>query len=145
MTDQQALRGEGIALWIDKVPELGWVNQLIGHKLAYWFPYWVTVIFQSSMLYLHHRSSSFWLSKQTKQILFQRWGKHIYIRLLTWFIILLLFFLQSSGALRAEKMVLSGLNILKQKLSDLQIQLQHETAQEALAIWKFTIHLLIIQ
>lgn len=29
---------------------------------------------------------------------------------------------------------MSGLNVLKQKLSDLQIQLQQQTAEEALAI-----------
>ena len=46
----------------------------------------------------------------------------------------MLYYLQSSGALKAENILMSGLNVLKQKLSDLQIQLQHETAQEALVI-----------
>jgi len=41
---------------------------------------------------------------------------------------------QSSGALKPESIVLSGLNVLKQKLSDLQVQHQHEMAQEALSI-----------
>ena len=46
--------------------------------------------------------------------------------------IILITHFQSSGPLRPEHIVLSGLNVLKQKLSDLQIQLQHETVQEAL-------------
>lgn len=41
---------------------------------------------------------------------------------------------QSSGALKPENIVLSGLKILKDKLSDLQVQHQHEMATEALAI-----------
>lgn len=45
-----------------------------------------------------------------------------------------IFFPQSSGALKPENIVLSGLNVLKQKLSDLQVQHQHEMAQEALSI-----------
>lgn len=47
---------------------------------------------------------------------------------------LLNIFPQSSGALKPENIVLSGLNVLKQKLSDLQVQHQHEMAQEALSI-----------
>lgn len=42
--------------------------------------------------------------------------------------------MQSSGSLRPENIVLSGLNILKQKLSDLQLHHQHELSQEALHI-----------
>ena len=42
--------------------------------------------------------------------------------------------MQSSGALKPENIVLSGLNVLKQKLSDLQVQHQQEMAQEALSI-----------
>ena len=42
--------------------------------------------------------------------------------------------MQSSGALKPETIVLSGLNVLKQKLSDLQVQHQQEMAQEALSI-----------
>ena len=41
---------------------------------------------------------------------------------------------QSSGALKPENIVLSGLNVLKQKLSDLQVHHQQEMAQEALSI-----------
>ena len=42
----------------------------------------------------------------------------------------------SSGgnALKPEQIILLGLNVLKQKLSDLQVYHQHEMAQEALAI-----------
>jgi DNA-directed RNA polymerase II subunit RPB3 len=44
------------------------------------------------------------------------------------------FNVESSGALKPENIVLSGLNVLKQKLSDLQVQHQQEMAQEALSI-----------
>ena len=42
--------------------------------------------------------------------------------------------LQSSGALKPENIVLSGLKVLKEKLSDLQVNHQHEMASDALAI-----------
>jgi DNA-directed RNA polymerase II subunit RPB3 len=44
------------------------------------------------------------------------------------------FNVESSGALKPENIVLSGLNVLKQKLSDLQVHHQQEMAQEALSI-----------
>lgn len=47
---------------------------------------------------------------------------------------LLLFFLQSCGSLRPENIVLSGLSVLKRKLSDLQTQHSHEVAADVLTI-----------
>lgn len=44
------------------------------------------------------------------------------------------FTVESSGALKPETIVLTGLQVLRQKLSDLQLQLQHEMSQEALTI-----------
>ncbi|XP_067127675.1 DNA-directed RNA polymerase II subunit RPB3 [Centruroides vittatus] len=44
------------------------------------------------------------------------------------------FNVESSGTLRPENIVLSGLNIMKKKLSDLQTQLSHEMQHDALAI-----------
>ncbi len=41
---------------------------------------------------------------------------------------------ESSGAIKAENVVLSGVNVLKKKLADLQTQLTHELNQEGLAI-----------
>ena len=42
--------------------------------------------------------------------------------------------LQSCGSLKPENVVLSGLSVLKTKLSDLQVQHQHEMSHEALSI-----------
>lgn len=44
------------------------------------------------------------------------------------------FNVESSGALKPETIVLSGLNVLKKKLSDLQTQLSHEQACDSLTI-----------
>ncbi|XP_076370460.1 RNA polymerase III subunit RpII33 isoform X2 [Tachypleus tridentatus] len=44
------------------------------------------------------------------------------------------FNVESSGALKPETIVLSGLHVLKKKLSDLQTQLSHEMQNDALAI-----------
>lgn len=44
------------------------------------------------------------------------------------------FNVESSGTLRPENIVLSGLNVMKKKLSDLQTQLSHEMQHDALAI-----------
>ncbi|XP_015928678.2 DNA-directed RNA polymerase II subunit RPB3 [Parasteatoda tepidariorum] len=44
------------------------------------------------------------------------------------------FNVESCGAIRPENIVLTGLNILKKKLSDLQTQLSHEMQTDALAI-----------
>lgn len=44
------------------------------------------------------------------------------------------FNVESSGALKPETIVLSGLNVLKKKLSDLQTQLSHEVPCDSLAI-----------
>lgn len=44
------------------------------------------------------------------------------------------FNVESCGALRPETIVLTGLNVLKKKLSDLQTQLSHEMQSDALSI-----------
>ena len=44
------------------------------------------------------------------------------------------FLLQSCGALKPETIVLSGLSVLKKKLSDLQTQHSHEVAADVLTI-----------
>lgn len=44
------------------------------------------------------------------------------------------FNVESSGALRPANIVLSGLNVLKKKLSDLQTQVTQEVQSDALAI-----------
>lgn len=44
------------------------------------------------------------------------------------------FNLESSGALKPVNIVLSGLNVLKKKLTDLQTQLNHEIETDALTI-----------
>ena len=47
---------------------------------------------------------------------------------------LLCFSLQSCGSLRPENIVMSGLSVLKKKLSDLQTQHSHEVAADVLTI-----------
>lgn len=44
------------------------------------------------------------------------------------------FNVESSGALKPEHIVMMGVQVLKNKLSNLQTQLSHETQQDALAI-----------
>lgn len=44
------------------------------------------------------------------------------------------FNVESSGALKPEHIVIMGVQVLKNKLSNLQTQLSHETQQDALAI-----------
>jgi DNA-directed RNA polymerase II subunit RPB3 len=42
--------------------------------------------------------------------------------------------IESSGSLKSENIVLSGINILKNKLRDLQVNLQHEMMHDGLTI-----------
>ena len=44
------------------------------------------------------------------------------------------FNVESAGALKPENIVLMGVQVLKNKLSNLQTQLSHETQNDALAI-----------
>lgn len=44
------------------------------------------------------------------------------------------FLLQSCGSLKPETIVLTGLSVLKKKLSDLQTQHSHEVAADVLTI-----------
>lgn len=44
------------------------------------------------------------------------------------------FNVETSGALKPENIVLMGVKVLKNKLSNLQTQLSHESAHDALAI-----------
>ena len=53
---------------------------------------------------------------------------------LTACVTVLCFLLQSCGALKPETIVLSGLSVLKKKLSDLQTQHSHEVAADVLTI-----------
>lgn len=46
----------------------------------------------------------------------------------------LLLWLQAAGPLKPETIVLSGINILKNKLSDLLLQHQQQMAEDALVI-----------
>lgn len=45
------------------------------------------------------------------------------------------FNVESSGALKPENIVIMGVAMLKEKLSNLQTQLSHELQTDALAIW----------
>ena len=51
--------------------------------------------------------------------------------------------LQSCGSLKPETIVMSGLSVLKKKLSDLQTQHSHEVAADVLTIWKTLVTLYI--
>ena len=53
-----------------------------------------------------------------------------------WSYFSLFILLQSCGSLKPETIVISGLSVLKKKLSDLQTQHSHEVAADVLTIWE---------